>query len=174
MVLAIGNNSKSGFLHVARQNQVPTAHISTVTHRDDAARDAAMLTALGAAQPDLVVLAGYLKKIGPQVLAAHAGHIINTHPALPPTYGSTGMYGDRVHQAVLADGVTTTGATLHLVTENYDEGPILAQRSVAVLPDDTVESLRQRVQATERALLLEWLTAWSLSSDAPLSPVMPG
>lgn len=128
--LIVGNNSRSGIFAVAERHKIRSLHLSTVTHPNDADRDAAMLDALSGARADLVVLAGYAKKIGPKFLKAYRGRMINTHPALLPAYGSTGMYGDRVHAAVLADGVPVTGATVHLVTENYDEGPVLDQQQV--------------------------------------------
>lgn len=172
VVLIIGNNSRSGIFAVAARNNVPSVHLSTVTHPDDADRDAAMLRTLAAAGADLIILAGYLKKIGPQVLEAYRGRMINTHPALLPAYGSTGMYGDRVHAAVLADGVPETGATVHVVTENYDEGPILDQQRVPVTADDDVVSLRNRVQAAEKALLLRWLQRWASSDESRVVPAV--
>ena len=161
VALVVGNNSRAGIFAVAQRYNIATAHLSTVTHPGDGERDGAMLEALARADVDLVVLAGYLKKIGPQVLAAYQGRMINTHPSLLPAYGSTGMYGDRVHAAVLADGLRETAATVHLVTANYDEGPILDQQRVAVQPDDDVVTLRTRVQAAEKALLLQWLRQWT-------------
>lgn len=161
--LIIGNNSRSGIFDVARRHGIPSLHLSTVTHPDDEERDTAMLQALDEVGAELIVLAGFAKKIGPRVLATYQGRMINTHPSLLPAYGSTGMYGDRVHAAVLTDGATVTGATVHLVTEHYDEGPILDQQEVPVLPEDDVASLRTRVQTAEKALLLDWLQAWSAS-----------
>jgi phosphoribosylglycinamide formyltransferase-1 len=90
-------------------------------------------------------------------VAAYAGRIYNTHPALLPAYGGQGMYGDRVHAAVLADGQTRSGATVHLVTDEYDSGPIVAAVEVAVLARDDVESLGARVRAAERELVVEVL-----------------
>ncbi len=165
VALIVGNNSRSGIFDVANGHGIPSIHLSGVTHPDPDLRDAAMLDALIGERIDLIVLAGYMKKIGPRVRDAYEHRIINTHPALLPAYGGTGMYGDRVHQAVLLDKETVTGATVHVATENYDEGPILAQTSVEVLPTDDVTSLRARVQAAEKALLVEWLKAWATSAD---------
>jgi phosphoribosylglycinamide formyltransferase-1 len=161
VVLVASNNSGSGVLAHARERGVPIAHLSSVTHPDPGALDAALLAALEAAGTDLVLLAGYMKKLGPRVLAAYAGRIVNTHPALLPAYGGRGMYGDRVHAAVLADGVPVTGASVHVVTAEYDEGPVLAQVEVLVEPGDDVESLRARVQAAEKALLVRWVVDWA-------------
>lgn len=102
---------------------------------------------------DLVVLAGYLKLVPSNVIAAYRGRIVNVHPALLPAFGGKGMYGARVHQAVLASGVRETGATVHLVDEIYDHGAILAQGRVPVLPGDTPELLARRVLELEHRLL---------------------
>ncbi|WP_125778328.1 phosphoribosylglycinamide formyltransferase [Antribacter gilvus] len=161
--LVLGNNSRSGVLEGARERGVPALHLSSATHPDPDELDVATVSALDGAGADLIVLAGYLKKLGPQVLARYAGRIVNTHPALLPAYGGVGMYGDRVHAAVLADGATVTGASVHAVTAEYDEGPVLAQARVPVLPDDDVPSLRARVQAAEKELLLGWLREWCAS-----------
>jgi folate-dependent phosphoribosylglycinamide formyltransferase PurN len=101
----------------------------------------------------LVVLAGFLRRVPAEVVAAFRGRILNIHPALLPSFGGAGMYGSRVHAAVLASGAQESGCTVHLVDEEYDRGPILAQRRVPVLPDDTVETLAARVLASEHQLL---------------------
>ncbi len=100
-----------------------------------------------------------MKKLGRRTLEAFAGRIFNTHPALLPAFGGQGMYGTRVHQAVLESGASITGATVHLVEAEYDTGPIIAQAEVAVIEADTVESLATRVMATERELLVSTLAA---------------
>lgn len=157
VALVISNNSGSGALEHARTRGVATLHLSGVTHPDPDALDSAMVEALAEARVELVVLAGYMKKLGPRTLDAFAGLVVNTHPALLPAYGGQGMYGDRVHAAVLADGATQTGASVHVVTAEYDEGPVLAQVVVPVEPGDDLASLRARVQAAEKSLLLDWL-----------------
>jgi folate-dependent phosphoribosylglycinamide formyltransferase PurN len=101
----------------------------------------------------LVVLAGYLKKVPDEVVAAFRGRMLNIHPALLPAFGGPGMYGRRVHEAVLASGATVSGATVHLVDEHYDHGAIVAQESVPVRPGDTPESLAARVLEVEHRLL---------------------
>jgi phosphoribosylglycinamide formyltransferase 1 len=116
--------------------------------------DGALLTLLRARSIDLVVLAGYLRKLGPRTLTAYSGRIINTHPAPLPRFGGKGMYGSHVHQAVLDAGVPASAATIHLVDAEYDTGPVIAEAPVPVLADDTVDSLQSRVQAAERELLL--------------------
>ncbi|MGF0118330.1 phosphoribosylglycinamide formyltransferase [Promicromonospora sp. Marseille-Q5078] len=158
--LVVGNNSRSGLFEVARRHGIATAHLSGVTHPDPDDLDAAVLAALKGAGADAVVLAGYMKKLGPRVLARYEGRILNTHPALLPEFGGAGMFGDHVHAAVLAAGRATSGATVHLVTADYDEGPVVAQVEVPVLPDDDVPALRARVQAAEKALLVDVLRTW--------------
>ena len=98
---------------------------------------------------DLVVLAGYLKRIPSSVIREYAGRIINIHPALLPAFGGEGMYGARVHKAVIASGAKETGVTVHLVDDDYDHGPIVAQWRVPVEKSDTVESLAARVLNVE-------------------------
>ncbi|MBB3568490.1 formyltransferase family protein [Rhizobium sp. BK491] len=104
------------------------------------------LVAYGA---ELVILSGYLKKLGPLTLAAFDGRILNVHPGLLPKYGGLGMYGRRVHQAVLDNRETETGATIHLVDGEYDHGRTVATTTVQIHPDDSVLSLEQRVMVAE-------------------------
>jgi len=124
------------------------------THRLADHRDAEeWLGLLRAAGIDLLVLAGYLKLVPAPVVAAMRGRIINIHPALLPRHGGQGMYGLRVHQAVLDAGDTSTGASVHLVDEVYDRGAILGAATVAVLPGDDAATLAARVLAAEHRLL---------------------
>jgi formyltetrahydrofolate-dependent phosphoribosylglycinamide formyltransferase len=101
---------------------------------------------------DLVVLAGYLKRIPPKVINEYAGRIINIHPALLPAFGGEGMYGARVHEAVIAAGAEETGVTVHLVDDEYDRGPIIAQWRMPVEKSDDAESLAARVLNVEHAV----------------------
>jgi len=101
---------------------------------------------------DLVVLAGYLKRIPPLVIREYAGRIINIHPALLPAFGGEGMYGARVHEAVIASGARESGVTVHLVDNEYDRGPIVAQWRLPVEESDTAESLAGRVLAVEHVV----------------------
>lgn len=158
-VLLISNKADSPAMKWAMANAIPARHISRKTHPDESARDAAVLGALAAARADLIVLSGYLRKVGPQVLAAYAPRIINIHPALLPAFGGKGMYGRHVHEAVLAAGQTESGATVHFVAGPYDTGAIIGQRRVAVKPGDTAESLAARVEAAEKDLMIETVRA---------------
>jgi phosphoribosylglycinamide formyltransferase-1 len=101
---------------------------------------------------DFIALAGYLRLLPGEVLADHPSRIVNVHPALLPSFGGPGMYGDRVHRAVLTSGARVSGATVHYVDEEYDRGAILAQWPVPVLADDTIQSLASRVLKVEHVL----------------------
>jgi len=157
IVVVIGNNRDSGALRRARARSLRHLHLSALTHSNPAKLDEAMLEVLVSTKAELVVLAGFMKKVGPRVLAAFEGKIINTHPALLPKFGGQGMYGHRVHEAVLAAGEAQSGVSVHLVTGEYDAGPVIAQLPVPVLPGDTVATLSERVQSAERAFLVHTL-----------------
>ena len=152
--ILISNNRDSAILHWCLEHDFPARHISSKTHRGEDNADEAICTVLQEAGTQLLVCSGYMKQIGPKLLKAYAGNILNIHPALLPRHGGKGMYGDRVHEAVLAAGDKQSGATVHRVTAGIDEGPIVLQQEVPVLPTDTVESLRARVQAEEPQLYL--------------------
>ncbi|MBX3706288.1 MAG: phosphoribosylglycinamide formyltransferase [Pseudomonadales bacterium] len=157
VVLVISNNSRAGALARAVEHGIPALHLSSATHPEPAALDAAMVEALEQAGADWVLLAGYMKKLGPRVLARFRNRILNTHPALLPKYGGHGFYGRRVHEAVLAAGEHETGATVHLVDTEYDSGPILAQVRVPIRPGDAVHDVEERVKAAERKLIVATL-----------------
>lgn len=160
----ISNNAGSGVLQFARDVGVPSCCIGGPAYADDGVRDAAILDALKTHGVDLVLLLGYMKLLGPRTTAAYRGRILNTHPALLPRHGGRGMYGNRVHEAVLAAGDAETGITLHLVDEEYDHGEIVAQCRVPVKPNDTVESLAARVLEREHEFLVETLQAIAAGS----------
>ena len=141
----ITNRSDAGALARARTSGVPT---TVLRNPDDAVE---LLAALGDAQ--LVVLAGYLKLVPASVVARFPGRMINIHPALLPDFGGPGMYGRRVHEAVLASGVTESGVTVHFADEAFDRGAIIAQVRVPVEPGDTPDTLAARVLEAEHRLL---------------------
>ncbi|MCZ6557267.1 MAG: phosphoribosylglycinamide formyltransferase, partial [SAR324 cluster bacterium] len=136
-MLVICNNSSAMALKRAQAAGVEGLHLSVQTHPEPEALDGAILAALRAREINLVVLAGYMKKIGPQVLGAYARRVLNIHPALLPKFGGQGMYGMRVHEAVLAAGETVSGASVHLVDGEYDRGSVLARKEVPIPPQDT-------------------------------------
>jgi phosphoribosylglycinamide formyltransferase-1 len=113
--------------------------------------------ALRTAGVELVVLSGYLRKLGPATLAAYQGRILNVHPALLPKYGGQGMYGRRVHEAVAAAGDNVSGATVHLVDGEYDQGPIVASLQTPLAPGDDAAAIEAKVTALEPGLLVDVL-----------------
>jgi phosphoribosylglycinamide formyltransferase 1 len=153
-VLLISNNPDAEALARAAAAGVPTAVLNARTHPQPAALDAAILDAARDAGATHLLLAGYMKKLGPATVAAFEGRVFNSHPALLPRFGGKGMYGDRVHEAVLAAGVSSSGATVHRVNDEYDAGEIVRQVEVPVRPGDDVASLGERVRAAERELLV--------------------
>jgi phosphoribosylglycinamide formyltransferase-1 len=150
--LVVSNNSGAGILGIARANALPAIHLSQKQFPDERSFADALLSALRNHGVNFVALAGYMKRVPPAVVAAYRNRIVNIHPALLPRFGGAGMYGIRVHEAVLASGETMSGATVHYVDEVYDHGPVVLQQNVPVLPGDTPESLAARVLATEHEL----------------------
>lgn len=157
VALVISNNADSGALRRARSARIACLHLSSTTHADPVQLDRAIAAALHEHRTELVLLAGYMKKLGPVTRAAYAGRILNTHPALLPRFGGRGMYGALVHRAVLAAGERLSGASIHLVDADYDTGPVLAQATVPIEAGDSEATLAARVQQAERALLVEVL-----------------
>jgi phosphoribosylglycinamide formyltransferase-1 len=147
IVLVVTDQAGAAGLSHARERAIPTEVLS------DPSDGAGWLRLLRQYKADLVVLAGYLRLVPAPVIAAYRGRIINVHPSLLPAFGGKGMYGHRVHQAVLASGARESGATVHLVDEVYDRGAVLAQVRVPVLPGDTPERLAARVLEIEHRLL---------------------
>lgn len=146
VVLAISDRQAPALAHAAARG--------IAAHRLDDHRDAAeWIRALDQTGADLLVLAGYLKLVPTELVSAWMGRIINIHPALLPLHGGTGKYGARVHAAVLAAGDRESGATVHLVDEVYDRGAVLGAGRVSVAPNDTAETLAERVLAVEHRLL---------------------
>ncbi len=149
LALVISNNSGAGALTRASDAGIPALHISAKHHGDP---DEAICTALEEHKIDAVILAGYMKKIPTKMLQRFPQGVLNIHPGPLPRFGGKGMFGPRVHEAVLAAGVAYSGPTVHVVNEIYDDGPILAHRPVEVLRDDDSESLGARVLEAEHDL----------------------
>lgn len=157
VALVLGNWAESPALERARGLGLPTGVIASPPRgaAPSAEEDygAALLAAIGDARPDLICLAGYIRKLPDAVVAAHPGRIMNMHNALLPSFGGRGMYGGRVHQAVLDYGAKVSGCTVHFVDADYDTGPIILQTPVPVAEDDTAETLAARVLAAEHEAL---------------------
>jgi phosphoribosylglycinamide formyltransferase-1 len=141
----------------ARAAKIPCSVLNGKTHPVASKLDRAMLDLLECHDTELILLAGYMKCLGPLVVTRYRNRILNIHPALLPKYGGRGMYGSRVHEAVLAAQERETGVTIHLVDEEYDHGAVLAQARVPVQAGDTVESLGARVLQREHEFLIETL-----------------
>ncbi len=137
-----------------------------VIDSDQAASDRLCLRALKIRNIDLVLLTGYLRKIGPEVLAAYDRRMLNLHPSLLPKFGGKGMYGNRVHDAVLKAGETETGASVHIVDAEYDTGPVIAQKRIRVRHDDSPQQLAERVKSAEAVLLIDLLSDLSKGGAA--------
>ena len=164
VVLVLSDRREAGGLERARQAGIPAEVLA------DPSDAAEWITRLGRREVDLVVLAGFLKLVPAGVVQKYGGRIVNVHPALLPDFGGAGMYGKRVHAAVLASGARESGPTVHLVDEEYDRGAILAQRRVPVLPDDTPDTLAARVLDAEHRLLPDVvLAAARAGRPVPLS-----
>jgi phosphoribosylglycinamide formyltransferase-1 len=146
VALVASNRADSPALLLAETASIDIAHFNA---NDDGSE---LLELLRTFRIDLVVLAGYLKRIPPKVIREYAGRIMNIHPALLPAFGGEGMYGARVHEAVIASGAEETGVTVHLVDDDYDRGPIIAQWRVPVERSDTADSLAARVLNVEHTV----------------------
>lgn len=167
--VVISNNGSSVALDRAEREGIPAYHLSNRNFPDPEALDSAIRDTLNKYEVDLVILAGFMKKIGPKTLNAFTGRIINIHPSLLPKYGGEGMYGKNIHEQVLASGDRETGVTIHLVNTDYDTGPILAQSKVPVIEGDTVETLAERVLAVEHQIYVDTI-AKIISGDIVLPP----
>ncbi|MGH7468433.1 MAG: phosphoribosylglycinamide formyltransferase [Longimicrobiales bacterium] len=151
LVLVVSDRVRAGALERARKAGIEAVVVPVAGRPIDyVARE--LLAALESADVDLIVLAGYLRLVPPAVVRHYRQRIINIHPALLPAFGGQGMFGLRVHRAVIESGATVTGVTVHMVDEQYDEGRIIAQWPVPVLPGDSAESLANRVLRVEHLL----------------------
>ncbi|MFI5251861.1 MAG: phosphoribosylglycinamide formyltransferase [Bacteroidota bacterium] len=157
IVIVISNNSSAGALQLARDHNIAAVHISCKQYASDEDFTKALQSLLHEHGVNFIVLAGYMKKIYPRIIKEYQNRIINIHPALLPAFGGEGMYGRYVHEAVLAAKTAVTGATVHLVDNEYDHGAIVLQRSIPVACDDTPESLAKKVLRIEHELYPEVL-----------------
>lgn len=158
VALVISDRRDAGALARAETAGIAHRHVPMAGRAADEAADD-LLAALQQNGVEMVVLAGYLRLVPAAVTAAYAGRMVNIHPALLPAFGGPGMYGRRVHEAVIAAGCRVSGATVHFVDERYDEGRIIAQWPVPVLPGDDADVLAARVLRVEHALYPAVITA---------------
>ena len=155
VVVVISNNSDAGALAIARDHGLPGLQINRKQFESDEAFTTAILNALHTYRTNFIVLAGYMKKIDPLIIRNFRNRIVNIHPALLPSFGGKGMYGMRVHEAVIASKAALSGATVHIVDEEYDHGRIVLQKKVPVDPQDTPETLALRVLNIEHEIYPE-------------------
>ncbi|WP_234573371.1 phosphoribosylglycinamide formyltransferase [Rhodohalobacter sp. 614A] len=146
----ITNKNHIQAIERAKKFSIP---VCVITETDEKVYASTLEKQLSEWRPDLIVLAGFLKKIPDSIIRTHKNKIINIHPALLPKYGGKGFYGINVHKAVLESGDKETGCTVHFVNEEYDKGPIISQAKVRVFPSDTPEILAKRVLKAEHELL---------------------
>ena len=167
VVVVASDRPQAGAIARAR-----TANVEAVVLRDREPQASEILDLLTKWEVDLVALAGYLRLIPTAVVDEFEGRMVNVHPALLPRHGGPGMYGMRVHQAVLRAGEKASGATVHLVTHEYDSGPVIAQWPVGVLVDDDARALAARVLVAEHALYPRVLQAIA-AGDSTRFPMRP-
>jgi len=159
IVMVLSNKKDAIALERARKHGIPAVYLSS---KDFDERDefvSTMLEELERHGANFIALAGYLRKVPPEVIQKYRNRIVNIHPALLPSFGGKGMYGMRVHEAVIEYGCKVTGVTIHIVDEHYDHGLVVAQRCVEVRDDDTPETLAARVLEVEHQLypeVLQW------------------
>ena len=154
LVRVISNNKGAFALERARGRGIDAVSVSPKDYGDREQFNEALLRCVDDAEPDLIVLAGFLVVLPPMMIRKYEGRIINIHPALIPSFCGKGYYGLKVHEAVLSRGVKITGATVHFVDEGTDTGPIILQKAVEVLPDDTPEVLQRRVMEQAEWVIL--------------------
>ena len=153
--LIVSNNRKAAALEFAEANGIPS--LCLPTQADPAEADRALAEALQASGAEIIVLSGYLRRLGPATLGAFRNRVLNIHPGPLPEFGGEGMYGRRVHEAVVAAGARESAAVIHLVDEEYDHGPEIERRTVSLAPSETPESLEAKVTALEPQFFVDTL-----------------
>ena len=153
--LMVSNNRSAAALAFAAEAGIPALVIPT--QGDPDAADVRLAEAMSAHGVELIVLSGYLRQLGPKTLTRFQGRILNIHPGPLPQFGGHGMYGRRVHEAVIASGVAESGICIHLVDEEYDRGPVISRMSVPVEAGDTPDVLEARVTSLEPAFFVNTL-----------------
>ena len=154
IVQVISNNAGAYALERAAKAGIPGICVSPKDYPDRETFNEALLAKINEVSPDLIVLAGFMVAVPRKICAAYAGKIINIHPALIPSFCGKGYYGLHVHERALERGVKVTGATVHFVDENLDTGPIILQKAVEIMEDDTPETLQRRVMEQAEWIIL--------------------
>jgi len=148
--VVISNNPSAGVLKIAQNNNIPNYCINSRLHVKS--EEDYIIKVLSSHDVNLVILAGYMKQVSPKIIKKYPNRILNIHPALLPKYGGKGMYGNHVHEAVIKSDDKESGATIHIVTPEYDKGPILGQCKVPRYENDTPDTLAKRVLSFEHVL----------------------
>ena len=156
-ILLITSNPEAFVLERAKSLNIESKVMSRKAYENFSAWDKALVDHLKELDIEFIILAGFMVKLGPELLKSYPNKIVNVHPSLLPKYGGKGMFGLNVHKAVLKNQERETGVTVHYVNEELDEGQIIAQKKVAVLPDDTPETLNQRLQEIEKPFYVEMI-----------------
>lgn len=164
IALMIGNNSKSYCFKRAENHGIPTLHLPPSRYDSSEEYVFVLSQALKEKEIDLIVLAGYMKKLPSEIVSQYRNKIMNIHPGLLPAFGGQGMYGKRVHQAVLDYGAKISGITVHFVDEEYDHGPVILQKTVDVLDEDTADTLAERVLKLEHQYYWQAVKAFAEGS----------
>ena len=155
IVIVVSNKSDAGALEIARANNIPAVHLDQKQFTSEEEFTEALLLSLREHGVNFIVLAGYLKKLSAEIIRRFQNRIVNIHPGLLPAFGGNGMYGLRVHQAVIASRARVSGASVHIVDEEYDHGPVILQRTVEVAENETPETLAEKILKIEHQLYPE-------------------
>jgi phosphoribosylglycinamide formyltransferase-1 len=162
--VVLSNNSSAGILEIAQANNIPAVHLSQKQFGSEEEFVTALLTLLRMHDVNFIILAGYMKRIPPQIIREYRNRMLNIHPALLPKFGGQGMYGHHVHEAVIAAHEPVSGATVHVVDEEYDHGRIVLQGTVPVDPGETPETLAAKVLAIEHEIYPEAIRMFARDS----------
>jgi len=159
--LLVSNNSNAGAMELARSRNIPAVHVSQRQFSSEDEDGERLLALLTQYHVDLIALAGYMKRVPVKVIERFRNKIVNIHPALLPDFGGEGMFGIHVHEAVIATGAKVSGATVHIVDEEYDHGVIVLQKTVDISPNDTPETLAAKVLKIEHEIYPQALAAFA-------------
>jgi len=174
IVAVVSSRADAFGLERAKKRGVPALLIEKKKFKDAETFSKAIFEALAPYQPEMICLAGFMSML--KIPPAYKDRVVNVHPALLPAFGGKGFYGHHVHEAVIEHGCKITGCTVHLVDDQYDQGPIIAQRSVTVEAGDTPDSLAARVQSAEREIFPEVLQMFAegrIRIDARRVSILP-
>jgi len=170
--LVISNKENAFALQRAEREGIQTCFINPKEFSDNIYYDKKLIEIISKYNPDLIILAGYTKILTSQFINSFKNKIINIHPSLLPAFGGKGMYGQKVHEAVLKSKIKESGCTVHIVTENVDAGPIIGQTKVPIMTEDTVKTLSERILKEEHKLLIDSINKILFSSSPTLENIL--